>query len=368
MAWQDGDGPWGSRGKGPWGGGNGGGKGPTPPDLEKILKQRQEELQRLMNKYRHPGKMVGLGLLVLALLWLSSGFYRVSEGELGVELRFGKFTTITQPGLRYHFPSPIEQAIVTKVSQLNRVDSGIASTSVAALQSEESRNFMLTGDENIVSVTFTVFWSIKDVKQFLFNNARQEQMVKFAAESAVREVIAQTPIASALTTGRAEVAEKAQGLLQGMMDEYGLGILIHEVRLQSVDPPEQVRDAFLDVQRARADRESKINDAKSYQNAVVPRARGEAQQILQAAEAYRQSVVAAAQGETQRFLAVLQQYKAAPEVTKKRLYIDGVGGLLKEAQKMVLPNGKAQSTLPYLPLPGLKASEPAKKPAQENAQ
>ncbi len=366
MAWQDGDGPWGGRGKGPWGGG--GNKGPTPPDLEKLLKKRQEDLQRLMNNYRHPGKMAGLAALAVAALWLSSGFYRVSEGELGVELRFGKFTTITQPGLRYHFPAPVEQVIVTKVSQLNRVDSGIASTSVAALQSEESRNFMLTGDENIVSVTFTVFWSIKDVKQFLFNNARQEQMVKFAAESAVREVIAQTPIAFALTRGRAEVAEKAQSLLQKMMDDYQLGILIHEVRLQSVDPPEQVRDAFLDVQRARADRESKINDAKSYQNAVVPRARGEAQQILQAAEGYRQSVVAAAQGETQRFLAVLGQYKAAPEVTKKRLYIDGVGGILKDAQKMVLPNGKAQSALPYLPLPNMKPTETPKKPAEENGQ
>ncbi|OJX14038.1 MAG: HflK protein [Caedibacter sp. 37-49] len=297
-----------------------------------------------------------LGLFVLILLlWLATGFYRVSEGELGVELRFGKMTTITQPGLRYHLPSPIEMVIVTKVSEINQVDSGIRVKSDTAMLGEDSDNQMLTGDENILTLNFSVLWFIKDVTKYLFNDPTPNKTVKLAAESAVREVIAQTTIVEALTKGKDKIVVDAQKLLQKMLDDYGIGIEVQQVRLLRVNPPEKVIDAFRDVQRARADRESKINEARAYQNSIIPEARGQAQQIEQSAEAFRQSVVADAQGQAQRFLALLKEYQKAPEVTRKRLYIDLMTQLMKNLNKVIIDiPGNGQSILPYLPLPAIK--------------
>lgn len=298
--------------------------------------------------------IIGL-LLLLLTLWLATGFYRVSEGELGVELRFGKMTTITHPGLRYHLPSPIETVIVTKVSEINQVDSGIRVKLDTAMLGEDSDNQMLTGDENILTLNFSVLWFIKDVTKYLFNDPTPNKTVKLAAESAVREVIAQTTIVDALTKGKDKIVVDAQKLLQKMLDDYGVGIEVQQVRLLRVNPPEKVIDAFRDVQRARADRESKINEARAYQNSIIPEARGQAQQIEQSAEAFRQSVVADAQGQAQRFLALLKEYKKAPEVTRKRLYIDLMTHLMKDVHKVIIDTpGNTQGILPYLPLSELK--------------
>lgn len=301
-----------------------------------------------------PRIIFGLFFLLI-LLWLATGFYRVSEGELGVELRFGKMTTITHPGLRYHLPSPIETVIVTKVAEINQVDSGIRIKSDTAMLGEDSDNQMLTGDENILTLNFSVLWFIKDVTKYLFNDPTPNKTVKLAAESAVREVIAQTTIVEALTKGKDKIVVDAQKLLQKMLDDYGIGIEVQQVRLLRVNPPEKVIDAFRDVQRARADGKSKINEARAYQNSIIPEARGQAQQIEQGAEAFRQSVVADAQGQAQRFLALLKEYKKAPEVTRKRLYIDLMTQLMKNVNKVIIDTpGNTQGILPYLPLPDIK--------------
>lgn len=356
MPWQNNDGdkdrnPWEEKND-PWKSRKQGGMINVDISAEKFWKNFKESFSR------HGGgkgrSILGVSVLFV-LMWLATGFYRVSEGELGVELRFGKMTTITQPGLRYHLPAPVETVIVTKVSEINQVDSGIRVKSDTAMLGEDSDNQMLTGDENILTLNFSVLWFIKDVTKYLFNDPSPNKTVKLAAESAVREVIAQTTIVEALTKGKDKIVVDAQKLLQKMLDDYGIGIEVQQVRLLRVNPPEKVIDAFRDVQRARADRESKINEARAYQNSIIPEARGQAQQIEQEAEAFRQSVVADAQGQAQRFLALLKEYQKAPEITRKRLYIDLMTQVMKNVNKVIVDMpGNAQGVLPYLPLPSIK--------------
>lgn len=352
------NGPWG-RGPGqesgnPWGSRNRGQKSrQTSPDLENLIRKSQERLKKMLPAGGPGGGGFFLSILGVALvLWLSTGFYLVSEGEVGVEQRFGKYINTTQPGLRYHFPAPIERATIIRVAQINQVVSGIQVKSHKALMTEESSNLMLTGDENILSLIFSVLWFIKDPVKYLFIDPDPQQTVKLSAESAVREVIAQTKIADALTKGKDKIVSDSKKLLQKMLDEYGVGIEIQQVNLLEVNPPRKVIDAYRDVQRARADRESKINEARAYQNSIIPEARGQAQQLIQNAEAYRQSVVADAQGQSERFLALLKEYQAAPEVTRKRIYIDAMTRLLQGVNKVII-DGNTQGVLPYLPIPAL---------------
>jgi membrane protease subunit HflK len=355
-------GPWGKDpGQGPdtnnpWGNRSRKSKSPGEgPDLESLIRQGQERLKKMfpLGEGKGSGSFLIIILGVALFLWLSTGFYLVSEGEVGVEQRFGKYTVTTQPGLRYHLPAPIEKATVIRVAQINQIVSGIQVKSDKALMGEESDNLMLTGDENILSLIFSVLWFIKDPVNYLFTDPAPQQTVKLAAESAVREVIAQTKIADALTKGKDKIVSDSQKLLQKMLDEYGVGIEIQKVNLLEVNPPRKVIDAYRDVQRARADYESKINEARAYQNSIIPEARGQAQQIIQNAEAYRQSVVADAQGQTERFLALLKEYQAAPEVTQKRIYIDSMMRILQGVNKVVV-EGSTQGILPYLSLPPLQ--------------
>lgn len=343
--------PWDNKNSGgPWGN-RGGGGGKQPPNLDDLMKLFNGDR---FKKFGKDGKFFGLlALLLVAMFWLSTGVYKVQEGELGTEILFGRFSGTTPAGLHFWWPSPFGDVIVIKVSQINRVDSGVKVKSGVALSGEDAESLMLTGDENIVSVNFTVLWSIKKVEDYLFNDPDPNKTVKFAAESAVREIVGRTPIVYALTKGRGEIADDAQKLLQQMVDDYRIGIQIQEVRLQKVDPPVQVIDAFRDVQRARADRESSINEARAYSNTIVPEARGTATQTTQRAEAYKQAVVAAAQGEADRFTSIYQQYQLAPEVTRKRMYIDSMKKILKDANKIIV-DGKTQGILPYLPLDSLK--------------
>lgn len=365
MSWNDqGGGPWGQRP------GKGGGGPQTSPDLEEILKKGQDNIRRIFpgNSNGKGGGKGGQGgfsfwaiLGVIAALWLASGFYIVEEGSQGAVLRFGKWVKTTDPGIHYRLPAPIESVIVTRVAEIRSVESGVAVRAAVALKADNSDSLMLTGDENIVSVQFTVHWFIKNLPDFLFKVDNPGEAVRLAAESAVREIVAQTPIAEVLTSARGKIADEAQKLLQKMLDEYQAGIQIQRIQLKRSDPPSQVIDAFRDVQRARADRESKINEGKAYSNSIVPKARGEAARLLQNAEAYRKAVVDKATGEASRFRSIYAEYRLAPLVTRKRMRIETMEQVLQGAQKVLIGvrSDKGQGVLPYLPLSALKPKDPS---------
>ena len=300
------------RGGSPWGsapgGGNGSGRGPTPPDIDAIIRDIQNKINKFLpGGSKSGGKPIGLILIILLFVWLASGLYRVGPDEQGVVLRFGKFIKTTQPGLHYHIPVPIETVETPKVTKVNRIDIGFRSerdsgfSTGGGVADVPQESLMLTGDENIVNIDFSVFWVIKDAGKFLFEIQDPEGTVKAAAETAMREVIAKSDIQPILTEGRAKIEIETQEIIQSILDEYQSGIQVTQVQTQKADPPDQVIDAFRDVQAARADMERSKNEAEAYANDVIPRARGEAAKIMQAAEAYKQQVVAASEGEASRF-------------------------------------------------------------------
>ena len=350
--------PWGSP---PGGGGNGSGrKGPTPPNVDEIIRSLQDKINKFLpSGSAKGGKPIVFGLVILLVIWALSGLYRVLPDEQGVVLRFGKFVNTTQPGLNYHIPFPVESVITPKVTKVNRIDigfrserdSGFTSTAVADVPEE---SLMLTGDENIVNIDFSVFWVIKDAGNFLFKIQDPEGTVKAAAETAMREVIARSNIQPILTEGRSKIEIDTQEIIQNILDEYNSGIQITQVQTQKADPPDQVIDAFRDVQAARADMERSKNEAEAYANDVIPRARGEAQKILQAAEAYKKEVVAKAEGEASRFLAIFNEYKNAKQVTQERMYLETMEKVLADIDKVIIDKEAGSGVVPYLPLPELK--------------
>ena len=353
--------PWGSP---PGGGGGNGGfrRGPTPPDIDEVIKKIQSLLNRFLGGGKGGAKPIIVGLLIIITLWGLSGLYRVLPDEQGVVLRFGKFVNTTQPGLNYHFPYPIESVITPKVTKVNRMDigfrserdSGFSSGGVADVPEE---SLMLTGDENIVNIDFSVFWVIKDAGNFLFKIQDPEGTVKAAAETAMREVIARSNIQPILTEGRSVIETETQEIIQKILDEYTSGIQITQVQTQKADPPDQVIDAFRDVQAARADMERSKNEAEAYSNDVIPRARGEAQKILQAAEAYKKEVVAKAEGEASRFLAIYNEYAKAKQVTQERMFLETMETVLGDINKIIIDKNSGSGVVPYLPLPELKKTE-----------
>lgn len=355
MDWNDGGGPWGSNSseskkkfnrqnqrKG------------MPPNLDDLIRAAQDYLKKMFPPGKGNGQLILWVFLILIGLWMSTGVYRVQPNEQGVVLRFGKMVRIAQSGLNYHLPYPVERVIIKDVTAVNRIDSG---TLLSQVRDGTEESLMLTGDENIVEVNFTVLWVIKDIEQYLFNAKSPDETVKSAAESVVREIIAQTPIASALTQGRSDINQKAQVMLQALVDEYKLGIHIQEVLMGKIDPPAAVIDAYRDVQRAKADQERARNEAESYRNSVVPVARGEAQKVIQEASGYRQRVIAIAQGNTNRFTALLTEYLQAPDIIAQRLYIETLGDVLEGVPKIIMDS--SQKVLPYLPLPELKKMKPS---------
>jgi membrane protease subunit HflK len=364
-------GPWGSGRKGPWGSGPqpSGGGGSRPPDLEEILRRSQDRLRSFL-----PGNLGGRGIalivLVVVVLWGFSGFFRVEPDELGVVLRFGKFTREVQPGLNYHLPYPIETALTPPALRVNKTDVGTRAvedlrrgTSVRELPEE---SLMLTGDQNIVDVDFSVLWRVKpnEVGNYLFDVQNPEGTVKAVAESAMRQVIGRSNAERLLTGGgsttrvsangkanETDVESAVQDLMQKTLDSYRAGILIQNVQLQRVNPPSEVMDSFLDVQAARSDSERAQNEAQTYANRVVPEARGRAAKITQDSEAYREQTVAEAKGETSRFLQIYEQYKKAPAVTRERMYLETMERILGSNNKTIIDTGpQAPGVVPYLPL------------------
>jgi membrane protease subunit HflK len=346
-------------GQGPWGRGP---AGPQPPDIEEILRRGQDRFKRMMPGRMGSAKGIALIAIAIAAIWLASGFYRVQPAEQGVVLLFGRWIQTTEPGLNWFFPSPIGAVMTPNVEQINRVEVGlrgadeIGRATSSTIRDVPAESLMLTGDQNIADLDFTVFWRIKDAGQFLFNIRNPESTVKAVAESAMREVIGQTTLEQALTGGRTPVEQKTRTLLQDILDIYGAGILISEVKLLKVDPPGAVIDSFNEVQRARQDKERKQNEAQAYENRVVPTARGEAEKIIQEATAYKEKLVREAEGQAQRFLAVYQSYKIAPEVTRQRLYLETMEEVMQGTEKVIIDSGAEGGTgvVPYLPLNELR--------------
>jgi membrane protease subunit HflK len=359
MPWSNqGGGPWGSGPKGPWGSGPQS-SGPTPPNLEDLLRRGQDRLRTVLPGGNLGGKGIALIVLAALVLWGLSGFFRVEPDELGVVLRFGKYVRDAKPGLNYHLPYPIETALTPKALRVNKIDIGMRviddvrrGTMVRDVPEE---SLMLTGDENIVDVDFSVFWLIKPagVSDYLFNIQNPEGTVKAVAESAMREVIGRNNIQPILTGARQTIEVAVQELMQKVLDTYHSGIQITQVQLQKVDPPAQVIDSFRDVQAARIDLERAQNEAQTYANRIVPEARGKTAQILQSAEAYRAQTVAEAKGQTARFLQIYEQYKKAPRITRERMYLETMERLLGGTEKVILDSGNnpnGAGVVPVLPL------------------
>ena len=364
MPWSNqGGGPWGSGGgggqKGPWGGGPQS-SGPTPPDLEELLRRSQDKLKSVLPGGNLGSRGFALITLGAIVLWGVSGFFRVEPDELGVVLRFGKFTREVQPGLNYHLPYPIETALTPKALRVNKIDVGMRIVDDArrgtTVRDVPEESLMLTGDENIVDVDFSVLWRVKPagVGDYLFNIQNPEGTVKAVAESAMREVVGRSNIQPILTGARQNIEAAVQELMQKTLDEYGAGILIQQVQLQKVDPPTQVIDAFRDVQAARADLERAQNEAQTYANRVIPEARGKAARVLQDAEAYREQTVAEAKGQTSRFNSIYDEYRKAPEITRKRMYLETMERLFAGTDKIIIDSGSQPggggNVVPILPL------------------
>ncbi|WP_349357633.1 FtsH protease activity modulator HflK [Stappia sp.] len=366
-----GGGPWGGGsggGGGPWGGGpqRGGGGGGNPPDLEELLKRSQNTLKSVLPGGSNlGGKGILLAVVIAAAIWLATGFYRVQEGAVGVELVFGEVSNQTAPGLNYNWPYPVGSVYTPEVQRIRELTVGMRETVRGARVSitdvtEES--LMLTGDENIVDVDFKVQWRIRNtpegVSNFLFNIQDPEGTVKAVAESAMREVVGESRIDAILGENRTPIQIAVQELMQTALDGYGAGVEVTEVQMQKVDPPQQVIEAFRDVQAARADQERIQNEAQTYANRIVPEARGEAARVLEAANAYRDQTIAEANGQAQRFIKVLDEYVKAPDVTRERLYLETLEQVLGANNKIIIDESAGNSgVVPYLPLDQLNRNQ-----------
>ncbi len=370
MAWnqQGGGGPWGGGGGGgggPWGGGGGGGGGPSwggggrgspPPDIEEMLRKLQDRSKRFMPGGFGSGK--GVALLVIAVIaaWGLTGFYRVQPDQQGVEMLFGRYVKTTAPGLNYWFPTPIGAVETPTVTRTNQISVGFrGDPRSGGTRDVPQESMMLTGDQNIIDADFIVQWRIADAGAYLFNIRDVEETVKLASESSMREIIGQVDLEYAMTQGRGMVASRTRDLLQQIMDSYGAGVSILDVKLQQADPPAEVIDAFQDVQRARQDRERLQNEAFAYRNDILPRAQGQAARVVQEATGYREQMIKSAEGESSRFLAVYNTFTNAREVTTQRLYLEALQDVLKGSEKILLDEGASGSgVVPYLPLPEIQ--------------
>jgi membrane protease subunit HflK len=354
MSWNE---PGGGK-KDPWSGGEDKG----PPDLDEALRSLQEKLKKILsdnngdnnNNPEDPSnvlKSIGFFLAGVTVLWGLSGFYIVDEGNNGVVTRFGKYTATTQAGLNWHLPVPIEQVNIVNVKQQRFIEVGYRSVagSGQVTGSVPKESLMLTKDENYVDVRLAVQYQVKDAKNFLFNLANPVTTLEQVTQSAQRGAVGSNSMDYVLTEGRSEIVSLIKREIQEVMDNYQSGIQITSVNLQDAQPPEQVQNAFEDAIKAREDEQRLINEAQAYANDVVPKARGAAARKIEEAEGYKEQVIAQAQGETARFNSLLAQYKLAPEVTRKRLYLENMEGVLAQSNT-VLVDVKNGNNMMYLPL------------------
>jgi membrane protease subunit HflK len=354
-----GGGPWGNGGGrgpgGPWGNGSGG-PGGTPPDLEDILRRGQDRIRNIMPGGSMGGKGLIAAVLLGTLLWLATGFYTVRPNEVGLNLRFGRFTGQSGEGLRYNWPYPIGQVIKPSVTTVQRTEVGYRSGGGPRGGNRDAleESLMLTGDGNIVDIDFDVQWQIDAARaaNYVFNLQNPDGTIKSVAESAMREVIGRRNIQNILTIEQASVAQEVQAITQGALDAYGAGVRVTVVQLQAAVPPAQVREAFFDVNAAQQDAVRLQNEAQTYASRVVPEAQGQAAQIIQQAEAYRERAFADATGQASRFSQVYEEYRKAPDVTRQRLFLETMERVFGGTDKILIdPSAQGGSgVVPYLPL------------------
>ncbi len=332
-----------------------------PPDLDEVIRRLQQRLSGIFGGGGKGGGLAGPskgmisgGIVVALLLWLASGIYMVAADEEAAVLRFGKLAAIKGPGLNWHLPYPVETVEKIPVTRVQRLEVGFRTLPGGRAREIGQESLMLTKDENIVDASFIVQYKVKDVANYIFNVAHITKAVRDAAESAIREVIGRTMIDDVLTTKKAAVEVEVEKLIQSILNGYKAGILVSAVKLQNVQPPERVIKEFKDVASAREDRARAKNIAQAYANDIVPKARGEAKKIVLDAEAYAASVVDRSQGEAKRFVSLLEAYRTAPDITRKRLYLEAMQDVLSRVDKIIVDKSIAGRVLPYLPLDQLR--------------
>jgi membrane protease subunit HflK len=351
MSWNE---PGGGDKKDPWSGRkneNG------PPDLDEVLRSFQEKIGGIFgggsggDNSEGSGSLKGLGFLAIGalILWGLSGFYIVDEGTRGVETRFGKYSTTTDPGLNWRLPSPIDKVEVVNVQNVQVIEVGYRTGGRQGAGSVPREALMLTKDENIVDMRLAVQYQVKDAKDYVFNLLNPAATLKQVTESALRGVIGRSTMDFVLTEGRSEIVADIQAEIQKVMDTYKSGIIIATVNLQDAQPPEQVQGAFEDAIKAREDEQRYINEAEAYSNEVIPVARGAASRKTQEAEAYKEKAIAQATGEVSRFSQLLKEYKKAPAVTRERMYLESMEQVLSSTST-VMVDVKGGNNLLYLPL------------------
>jgi membrane protease subunit HflK len=354
MPWsnQNGGGPWGGGGgnnQGPWGqgpnrprggGGNGGGGNGGPPDLEDIIRRSQDRLRTIVPGGFNGGAFV-IVLLVIAAFVAFQSVYTVQPDERGVELRFGKpKEEIAAPGLHYHF-WPFETVEIVKVTEQQQNIGGRGNAASA-------EGLMLSGDQNIVNVQFSVLFTVSDPEAYLFNLETPAATLQQVSESAMREVVGRRPAQDIFRDGRQQVSNEVRDIIQGTMDTYGSGISINAVPIEDAAPPREVADAFEEVQRAEQDEDRFVEEANQYANQKLGQARGQAAQVREEASAYKDRVVNEATGEAQRFVSIYDAYTTAPDVTRERIFIETMEQVLKNSNTIILD--EKQGAIPYLPL------------------
>jgi membrane protease subunit HflK len=367
---------------------------PAPPDLDEVFREWRKKIDRLWNEVARDGKSprgnkqsddqgngglpnmpISVSLLggllagIVLVIWLLSGFYVVDSNERAVVMQFGRFTHVTEPGLNWRLPYPFQSHVKVNYSSVRTLE--IGSPRASALNSNPSRlgTQMLTGDENVILVQYTVQYDVREADGYVLNDVSPDMTAQLAAETAMREVVGSNRLDSVLYEDRELVARKAREIMQSILDRYGSGIRVIRVNLQSVRPPEQVQAAFDDAITASQDRQRQINEGEAYAQDVVPRARGVASRMLAEAQGYRESVIAKANGEASRFSAIYEQYQSAKAVTRERMYLDTLSEVLSRSQKILVdPQSKAfiQLTSPSqntIPLPMLSPEDNVKKQA-----
>ncbi|MGI5837231.1 MAG: FtsH protease activity modulator HflK [Chloroflexota bacterium] len=319
-----------------------GGRGPQP-EFEATIKDA-------LDKFGRGSRILWVIPAIALIAWLASGIYIVQPGEEGVVLTFGKHTQTTGPGMNYRIPWPVQQVSIVDVESIRRTEIGFRTAGGQESQRVLEEALMLTRDENIVEVGLLVQYRVKDSADFVFNVKDPDNVLATTAEVALRSAVGQMPIDDVITERRADVQERTRVFLETLMDAYESGIQVTDVRLQVADAPDQVRDAFHEVVRAREDRERKVNEAQAYREDVLPRARGEAKQITEAAIAFQQERIRVARGDSTRFLSILKEYQSAPDVTRERLHLEALEKVLPQIDKILLDGGNQDQVLPFLPL------------------
>ena len=289
-------------------------------------------------------------LIGILVIWLLTGIYVVGPDEVGVVRTFGKFTRVTQSGLNWKFPSPIETANTPKVTEVKRIEFGFRSLKNGQYRTVEKESLMLTGDENIVDAEMIVQYKIKDPVKYLFNIVEPELTVREAAEASLRTVVGRNKIDETLTTGKFTIQEETKEQVQSILDKYESGIHIVAVQLQDVSPPKEVIGAFKDVASAKEDKNRMINQAEGYRNDVIPKARGEAEAMIRDAEGFKESRIKRAEGDATKFTTILKEYKKAKSITEKRLYLETMEKVLPGIDKIIVPDKESGNMLNLLNL------------------